>query len=276
MKAGIVQFAPTPGEPATNRREAEAPVAEVVADGADLVVLPELFTVGYFAFDAYEAAAEPFEGPTLEWARRLADTHDVAILAGSFVEDLAATESIPRPTSTGLANTSALIDEDGEVVCWYRKRHLFGYESEEATLLAPGESLGVGTLGEHVVGLTTCYDLRFPELYRRYLDAEVTLMLVPSAWPTPRGEHWRLMCRARAIENQWYLVAANGAGTVAGTDLLGESLVVDPWGKFQVHLGSAPATATASTPRSEVDTTRRDFPILDDRTIADRRDAEAN
>lgn len=265
MDVAVAQFTPAAGEPAANRERASEAIAAAAADGADLVVLPELFTAGYFAFDAWADAAEAFEGPTLAMARAAAREHGLAVQAGSFVEDLAATGAVDTPADAGLANTSVLVGPDGAVVAWYRKWHLFGYGSAERELMVPGETLGVGPLGDHTVGLLTCYDLRFPELHRAYADAGATLVLVPSAWPTPRAEHWTLLCRVRALENQCYLAAANGCGEVAGTALLGRSCVTDPWGELVVELDGEPGVAVARAPRAEVDRVRAEFPALADR-----------
>ena len=265
MNVAVVQWRPEVGDPSTNREYAREAIADAAEAGADLVVLPELFTVGYFAFDAWSAGAEPFDGPTHHLASDSARTYDIAILAGSFVEDLSKTESVDTPGENGLANTSILVDRRGDLVASYRKMHLCGYGSEEPERMVPGDTLGVGTIGEHTVGIATCYDLRFPELHRAYQDAGVTLMLVPSAWPTPRAEHWELLCRVRAMENQWYLAASNGCGEMGETALCGRSCVVDPWGRIVADLDENHGMVVASADRSEVDRIRAEFPILDDR-----------
>lgn len=265
MDVAIAQFEPAAGRPEHNRDQARSAISVAADSGADLVVLPELFTAGYFAFDAWADAAEAFDGPTLAMARDAATTHDIAIVAGSFVEDLAATTAVETPAERGLANTTVLVDATGSVVSHYRKVHLFGYESEEQTRMVPGDTLGVGELGQHTVGLATCYDLRFPELHRAYVDAGVTLLAVPSAWPTPRGEHWTLLCRVRAIENQWYLAAANGCGTVAGTELFGHSYVVDPWGEIVADGDTDEGVMVAEASPATVAEVRADFPVLADR-----------
>lgn len=265
MEIAVAQWRPTPGEPPANRDRAAEAIAEAADRGGELVVLPELFTVGYFAFDAWAEGAEPFHGSTLEMAAEAARTHDIAVLAGSFVEDLAQSESVPVPAEEGLANTSVLLDSDGTVVTWYRKSHLFGYGSDEPALMVPGETLGVGSLGAHTIGLATCYDLRFPELLRQYVDAGVTLLLVPSAWPSARGEHWTLLCRVRAMENQLFLAAANGCGTIGDTTLLGTSCITDPWGEIVAELDDEPGIALANAPRETVERIRDEFPLLADR-----------
>lgn len=258
---------------AGNRRSAIDAIEAAAAENADLVVLPEQFTVGFFAFDAYEEAAEPLGGETHRQLAEAARTHEIAVLAGTIVEDIEATAettNVPVPSTEGLGNTSVLLDENGERQAVYRKAHLWGYESREADLLVPGESLGVGTIGEFTVGMTTCYDLRFPGLYRALLDAGVDLILIPSAWPFPRVEHWQTLTRARAIENLSYLAAVNGTGTQRGERLCGRSTVYDPWGTVLASAGDDPDLLTATLDPERLADIRDRFPALDDRRDAIR------
>jgi len=267
MKLALAQIDVEAGRVEANVERALSRIAAAAADGADLVALPEIFDVGYFAFDLYGRLAEGIDGETLSRVAAAAAEHEVAVLAGSVVEDLAASRAagIETPVPEGLANTAVLFDSAGERRAVYRKHHLFGYESAESDLLVPGESLATAEVGEHVVGITTCYDLRFPELYRELVDAGVTLVLVPSAWPYPRVEHWRLLPRARAVENQCYVAAVNGVGTFEDAELLGRSAVYDPWGTTLASASDEPTTVTASVERDRVAAVRDEFPALADR-----------
>jgi predicted amidohydrolase len=249
---------------AANRRRAEAAIEAGIEDGADLLVLPELWNVGYFADEAFERAAEPLDGPTLRSIGTLAERHGVWILAGSVIEALDETAS-DTPADEGLANTSVLFDPSGRREAVYRKRHLFGYDSAETALMTPGESLGVANVGPFTVGITTCYDLRFPELFREYVEAGVDLFLVPSAWPYPRVEHWNTLTTARALENLAFLVAVNGAGSAGGPGLVGRSRVVDPWGTTVRALGPDAGTFTVDVDPDAVAAVRDSFPALEDR-----------
>ena len=235
--------------------------------GADLVVLPELFTVGYFAFDAYARAAEPLDGETISRLARTASRLDVAVLAGSTVEDLAASRAAGHetPAPEGYANTSVFLDRDGTRRAVYRKQHLFGYDSAETRLLTPGERLPTVDFEGFTIGVTTCYDLRFPELYRRLVADGATLVLVPSAWPHPRVEHWRLLPRARAVENLAYVAAVNGVGSFPNAELLGRSTTYDPWGTAVAGASDEAALVTADLEPARVDRVREEFPALDDR-----------
>ncbi|MDQ2048945.1 carbon-nitrogen family hydrolase [Natronolimnohabitans sp. A-GB9] len=237
--------------------------------GADLIALPELFNVGFFAFDSYDRLAEPLEGETVTRIREAAADRGIAVLAGSIVEDLAATETVETPADEGLANTTALFDADGERRLVYRKHHLFGYQSAESELLVPGERIETATVAGVTVGATTCYDLRFPKLYRRLVDAGARLILVPSAWPYPRVEHWKTLSRARAIENQCFVAAINGSGRFEDADatLLGRSTVYDPWGTTLASSGDEPTLVVADLDLGAVDRVREEFPALRDRRL---------
>lgn len=268
MRVACAQLDPVAGDVEANTSAAIDAVSQAGAADAELLVLPEQFSVGFFAFDEYEAAAEPIGGATHSRLAAAAEEHDVAVLAGTIVEDLAATAattSIDVPAEEGLANTSVLLDANGDRRAIYRKAHLWGYDSREAELLVPGDSLGVTELKGFTVGMTTCYDLRFPELYRELLDAGVDLVLVPSAWPFPRVEHWRTLSQARAIENLSYLIAVNSTGQMRDQTLCGRSTVYDPWGTVLASAGDDPTLITAEVDPERIRQVRSDFPSLDDR-----------
>lgn len=207
---------------------------EAAEAGAKLVVLPEIWTPGYFAFDSYAEAA-PEAGRIREHLAGLAAQHRILLHGGSFVEE----------RGGNLYNTSVLFDPSG-AVGEYRKIHLFGYGSREPEVLTPGEQVTVVDTSLGRVGMAVCYDLRFPELFREMADRGAELVLVASAWPHPRVEAWQTLARARAIENQMHLVAANGVGpTQSGPSLCGHSMVIDPWGTPVGAAGDDPRVVTA-------------------------------
>lgn len=265
MRLALAQLDIEGGAIEANCERAEAAIAEAATRGADLVALPEIFNVGYFSFDTYERAAEPIEGPTLARIADAAREHDVGVLAGSIVEDLAETESVETPADEGLANTSVLFDRAGERLAIYRKHHLFGYESAEAQMLVPGETLGIAEFEGATIGMTTCYDLRFPELYRDIAEAGANLVLVPSAWPYPRVEHWKLLPRARAVENQLFVATINGSGDFEEASLLGRSTVYDPWGTTLASTGDDPDLVVTDVDLNRVEEVREEFPAWRDR-----------
>ncbi|RQG89480.1 carbon-nitrogen family hydrolase [Natrarchaeobius chitinivorans] len=268
LTLALAQIRIEPGNVDRNVELARRAIADAASRGADLVALPELFNVGYFAFDRYETHAESLEGETLTLLSDSAAEHGVAVLAGSIVEDLAATQTVETPAGEGLANTAVLFDANGKRTLVYRKHHLFGYESAESELLVPGERLETGVIGDTTVGVSTCYDLRFPELYRRLVDAGTDLVLVPSAWPYPRIEHWETLSRARAIENQCYVATINGSGEFEDATLLGRSTVYDPWGIVRASSGDDPALVLAEVDLEAVESVRSEFPALRDRRLS--------
>ncbi|PSP54557.1 carbon-nitrogen hydrolase [Halobacteriales archaeon QS_1_67_19] len=265
MRLALAQLAIEGGAVANNRERATEAIAAAADRDADLVALPEIFNVGYFAFDSYRRAAEPLDGPTLTAIADAAREHEVGVLAGSIVEDLAETASAETPADEGLANTSVLFDREGRRLAHYRKHHLFGYESAESELLVPGETLGVADFEDATVGMTTCYDLRFPELYRSIAETGANLILVPSAWPYPRVEHWKLLPEARAVENQLFVATINGTGAFEDAELLGRSTVYDPWGATLASTGDDPDLVVTDIDLDRVAAVREEFPAWRDR-----------
>jgi predicted amidohydrolase len=267
MQLTLAQLDIEPAARQANLEAARSAVERAAKTGADLVVLPELFTVGYFAFDSYARSAEPVDGKTVSTLAETATAENVAVLAGSFVEDLAASAAagFDTPADEGFANTAVFLDRRGNRRAIYRKHHLFGYDSAEQDLLTPGEDIQTVDFEGFTVGTTTCYDLRFPELYRQLVDAGVTLTLVPSAWPYPRVEHWNLFPKARAVENLMYVAAANGVGTFEDATLLGRSAIYDPWGTTLSSAGDEATLVSATLDPERVTERREAFPALADR-----------
>ncbi|MDZ5811048.1 carbon-nitrogen family hydrolase [Halorubrum sp. AD140] len=267
MRVACVQLGVEGGAVERNVESAVERVRAAADDGADLVVLPELFDVGYFAFEAYARAAESLAGERLSRLAAVASDADVNLLAGTVVEDLAASaaDGLDVPADDGLANAAVLFDRKGERRLVYRKHHLFGYGSEETDRMVPGEEVPVIDLEGVRIGVTTCYDLRFPEQFREMVAAGVGCVLVPSAWPYPRVEHWRTLGRARAIENLAYVATVNGSGAFDGDALCGRTTVYDPWGTTLASADEEPTTVTAEVDPERVAAVREEFPALRDR-----------
>ncbi|MFJ3811248.1 nitrilase-related carbon-nitrogen hydrolase [Streptomyces sp. NPDC090073] len=230
--------------------------------GADVVVLPELWATGYFAFDDYASTAEPLDGPLARALGKAAAGAGVHLHAGSIVE---------RDADGRLFNTSLLFGPDGTLLHAYRKVHLFGHRSKESALLAPGDTVRALETGVGRVGLAACYDLRFPELFRVLADDGAALLLVAAAWPAERIDHWKLLVRARALENQAWVLACNAAGRQGEVALGGTSLVVDPYGRTVAEAGTGDTVLTAPVDPDEAARARAGFPALADRRIATAR-----
>lgn len=196
------------------------------ADGAELVALPEKWNL-LAGGEELRAGAEPLDGPSLGAARAWARDLGIHLLAGSISER----------TEGKAFNTSVLIGPGGEDLAAYRKIHMFDVEAggvayRESEHEQPGTELVTAPVGELTVGLTVCYDLRFPELYRILALREAKLIVVPSAFTSATGrDHWEVLLRARAIEDQVFLLAPNQVGTAPPHyDSFGHSAIVDPWG----------------------------------------------
>jgi len=234
MRAAAVQLNSQP-DVAANLETAERLVRAAAADGAKLVVLPEKWTA-LGNPEALRAAAEPLDGPSLgaarEWARELG----IHLVAGSVAERVEGRNK--------LANTSTLITPEGEIAAVYRKIHMFDVDVDdvsyrESKTEEPGEEIVLGEAEGIGVGLTVCYDLRFPELYRILAVRGARIITVPSAFTERTGrDHWEPLLRARAIENQLFVIAAGQIGEAPPHyRSYGRSMIVDPWG---VVLATAP------------------------------------
>jgi deaminated glutathione amidase len=226
---------------ATADRDANLAIADrltraAAADGASLIVLPEKWT----AMGAEEdllAAAEPLDGQVLQWASATARELGVDLIAGSFLERV--------PGQRKLSNTSLHVGPDGELAAVYRKVHMFdvevgGRSYRESDLEQPGDEIVLSRSADGVeLGLSICYDLRFPELYRILAVRGARVVSVPAAFTlATTRDHWETLLRARAIENQAFMIAANQVGRhPGGHESGGRSMIVDPWG---VVLAQAP------------------------------------
>jgi predicted amidohydrolase len=227
------------------------------ARGSDLILLPELWPCGYYAFERYREESEALDGPTLEALGRKTAEIGATLFAGSLVER----------DGDCLFNTSVLLDPRGRLVARYRKIHLFGYKSEEGALLERGDEVVVAPTPWGRAGLSICYDLRFPELYRRMIDRGAELLLVTAAWPAARIEHWAVLNRARALENQAFLFSCNATGTQRGVRNGGRSLLVDPLGNVLAEGGDAEALVTCDADPAAVARVRAEYPALRDRIL---------
>ena len=255
MKIALLQVASPEAESIADRRERVAQMVRAAAD-ADLIVLPELWAVGYFAFDDYETHAESRQGPTVTLMASLAREVKSHLHLGSFVE---------RLDDGSICNTAILLDPAGEIIHSYSKIHVFGYMSKEAQLLKAGAHISVADSALGAVSGTTCYDLRFPELWRQIVDLGAEIVIVPAAWPAARREHWKLFTSVRAVEEQVIIIACNAAGSQAGVELAGTSRVVDPWGTVLVEAGGAEGITYCDIDPGIVASVRKEFPVLGDR-----------
>ena len=227
------------------------------APPSDLILLPEIWPCGFFSFDRYERDSEIIDGPIVKAFKDKAREINCYIFMGSMVEN----------DGEQLFNTSIFLNPKGDIVAHYRKMHLFGYQSEEAAILTPGRDVVVANTPWGATGFSTCYDLRFPELFRRMVDQGAKFFLVASAWPQVRLEAWRLFNRSRAHENLAFLISCNCAGANQGKKYAGHSMIVDPLGQVVAEGSDEEEFVSARIDPKFVDTIRQDFPALEDRVL---------
>ncbi|MEO6018970.1 MAG: carbon-nitrogen family hydrolase [Knoellia sp.] len=269
MRIALIQLGYDDDESMPERVERVTALVRDVAEKhrPDLVVLPELWGPTGFDYRRWEGLAEPLDGPWVSAMAALAAECGVSLHAGSFIERLPE----PGPDGRTLANTSVLVSLQGERTA-YRKIHRFGFGSGEPKLLEAGTEVVTAQIpsgtGEPVMaGLSTCYDLRFPELYRQQLDVGATIFVIPAAWPAARVAHWTLLGRARAVEDQTFVVQCNTAGTHARTEMGGHSQVVAPSGEVLGQAGSDEEVLVVEIDPAVVTSTREGFPVLADRRL---------
>lgn len=225
MKICAVQMDTLMADRAANQRKAETLIALAAGHGPDVLVLPELWDLGFYPANALELGDE--DGKEAQaFLSALAAKHRVNIIGGSIV----------RLHQGKIWNTSYVFSRQGTLISTYDKTHLFSPSKEHENFEA-GETLARYELDGVPVGQVICYDLRFGELVRTLALGGIKVLFAPAAWPIPRLNHWRLLAQARAVENQMFVVAVNTVGTVNNLTFCGHSIMVDPWGEIISEAG---------------------------------------
>lgn len=251
FKAGVIQFHVAMGDVDANMEKSFAFLGELVGRGASLAVLPEMFPCG---FDNEALVRHAAKTPAvLERLSAFARQHAMAV-AGSF----------PEASEQGIHNTLYMIDKDGEVRDGYRKLHLFRL-TDEHRYFSPGSRMVTADTAFGRMGLMICYDLRFPELARSLTLAGARILIVPAQWPTPRAAHWQTLLRARAIENQVFVIGANRTGADEDLTFPGLSAIIDPWGQVLAEAGDEDGIILAEIDMARVDEARGQIPVMTDR-----------
>jgi deaminated glutathione amidase len=265
MTAAAIQMSSTP-EKEENFGTAQTLIREAVSAGAELVALPELWSC-HGLEKVYHENSEPVPGPTTEFLGSLARELGVYVLGGSILEGM--------PGSERSHNTSTFFGPDGEMVAVYRKIHLFDVKAPdreylESGTIAPGEEIVTAKAGAATLGLSVCYDVRFPELYRLLALRGAEVLAVPAAFTLQTGkDHWELLLRARAVENQAFVVAPAQWGRKAdGRWTYGRSMIVDPWGTVLATCPDRDGYAMATMDLDYLERLRTEFPALANRRPA--------
>ncbi|MFQ6066879.1 MAG: carbon-nitrogen hydrolase family protein [bacterium] len=246
-----------------NLKKAERFIRFSAEEGAKIVALPEMFNFSGTLKEKKENA-EPVPGPTINRLKELAEKFRIYLLGGSILE------SAEEKGKNIFYNTSILLSSQGEIIARYRKMHLFdvtlpdGSWRRESELITPGKEIVQVATSEAVFGLSICYDLRFPELYRRLAKKGVQVVFIPSAFALETGkDHWETLVKARAIENQFYVIAPNQTGKdCKGKSYWGKSMIVDPWGTILAKAPEKESLIFAEIDLSYQQKIRKNLPSL--------------
>ncbi|MEP7285065.1 MAG: carbon-nitrogen family hydrolase [Chloroflexota bacterium] len=252
LTISLAQINVRAGNPRINWETVNEWTQEAVRRGSDLVIFPELWDNGY-ALDKAKDVASSLSSGLFAQVAALSRSSNIHII-GSMLEK----------RGVGVYNSAAFFSPRSGVLGAYRKIHLFGLMNEPQFLSAGESPLTLDTPWGRA-GIAICYDLRFPELLRRYAAEGAKMLLLPAEWPTARLNHWRTLLQARAIENQYFVVACNAVGEYNGTTYAGHSMVVDPWGDLVGEAGANETMLTVKIDTDEVDAVRAQIPVMEDR-----------
>lgn len=253
LRVALIQSDIAFGNPAANYSSMKEKMEKAVEQKAELIVLPEMWTTAYDLKRIREIGDS--EGKqTKEFLQTFAKEHRITIVGGSVAEI----------QGDKVNNATYVANPQGEIIAEYRKIHLFRIMKEDQ-YLAGGEELTSFPLKETKVGVTICYDLRFPELARAYALDGAGILVNSAEWPHPRLDHWRTLLRARAIENQMFVIACNRVGQSGKTHFCGHSVVIDPWGEILVEGGEEEEILFAEIDLSLIAEVRNRIPVFADR-----------
>lgn len=254
MKIACAQMDVLLADPEKNFAKARVLVSRAAESGADVIVLPETWNVGFFPKEGLPDMADNGGERVKAEFGALAAALKVNIVAGSIAAFRAGK----------VYNTAHVFDREGTCIAAYDKTHLFSPMGEHE-FFTPGDSLCTFHLDGVSCGMITCYDIRFPELARTLALKGIEILFVPAQWPAVRIEHWRTLTRARAIENQIFLACCNGCGTAGDTVYGGNSAIYDPWGVVLAAAGEHETIIQAECDLSVIDGIRRSIHVFADR-----------
>lgn len=254
MKVSILQMEVKIGDIEANMRTVEEGIAVIVREQSpDVVVLPELWNTGFVPKVAAELATGQRER-LCPWMAELAMRHNIVLVGGSIANEL----------HGRVYNTSFVFDAEGVILAEYNKVHLFS-PAKEHHLFDGGDILPMFYIGGRRAAVITCYDIRFPELARMAALKGIEVLFVVAAWPHPRQDHWEILLKARAIENQVFVVAANTVGSAGKVTMCGHSVVLDPWGLPLAMAGEEATVLTAELPFVLRDSAKAKINVMADR-----------
>lgn len=253
MKISLLQMDVVLADREANFKKIAAKIEEAMQTEPDVIVLPELWDVGFFPKNVMELG--DIDGVLAKgFLESLARKYHVNIVGGS----------IARKTEDKIFNTQYVFSREGELVCTYDKVHLFS-PSGEHEIFTPGENLAVYELDGVKMGSIICYDTRFSEWVRMTALKGIEMLFIPAAWPHPRLNHWRLLCQVRAIENQMFVASVNHAGEANGLEFCGHSQLINPWGEVIAEAGEDEEIVTGEFDLSIIQDIRERINVFRDR-----------
>jgi omega-amidase len=254
MKIAIIQVATQLGQPQKNKITLESYLNHALPQKIDTVIFPETWNIGFFPEDPVGVAEDVERSESLQWMKEYAKHHSINIVGGS----------IAIKEQGKLFNRCYIINRQGEVVYYYNKAHLFS-PGKEPDFFTPGDQNELFELDGIPCAVQICYDLRFPELARTQALDGAKILFVPAQWPHPRCNHWVSLNKARAIENQLFVVSNNGCGSAGPLKSCGHSAVFDPWGEELLLFGEDEGSHVITLNLQAVDEVRSKIPVFKDR-----------
>lgn len=255
MKVACVQMDIAFGDPELNFQRVSEYLKEAAENGAETIVLPEMWNTGYALTELEELADS--NNRTLDFLKEFAGNHEVNIVGGS----------VSTKKEDGFYNTMYVIDKSGKLISEYDKAHRFGLMDEHIHL-EEGQALGIFELEGVKCGGVICYDIRFPEWIRTQALNGAKVIFVPAEWPAARIDHWRILLQARAIENQCFIVAVNRIGSDPKNEFGGSSMIIAPWGEVRLDMAQEEGIGYAEIDLGEVEEVRKRIPVFEDRRVA--------
>jgi len=257
-----IQLQPVLGNKKANFEKVESFIKENAWYKPDLIVLPEVFNTGIDHRYFHKCAEAVPEGETTEFFSKIAKKYKTNIISGSFVEKC-------EGEVCQYKNTSVVFDRHGEILGKYQKIHMFNsYGTNEGDYFSSGDTAVAVQTDIGKIGLSICFDIRFPELYRTLTYAGAEIIICAAAWAYPRLDHWITLNKARAVENTVYVIAVNQAGRVTPKwQNLGMSMIINPWGDITAAAGSDEGVMTGEIDLNYLKKIREEFPVLNDRNL---------
>lgn len=261
LKILVIQNSVLIGNKKSTFQNVEKMLDKYEGQSFDLIIFPEAWSVGWCCKNFVKESEELEKSETVDFLKNVALTFGSTVVGGTFIEK----------QGDEYKNTCPIITKNGKLLTTYEKMHLFSHKgSEENKYISTGNELKIINLNGIKIGITVCYDIRFPEIYRKYSKEGVSVFINVAAWSNKKLEHWNIMHRARAIENQCFMIVADQTGKICENEYnLGHSMIINPWGDIVEWLEGEEGSLTAIIDTEEASKLRNEFPLISDRRDLD-------